>query len=107
MFLQRGLEHPRMAFQRGARIDIDRRANRLSDHAQRQVFGVQDAVAVIKMIHLKRLSVVSRWQVKRILDAFFRTFSQFDAAFWCSLGGSFKQSFGGGFLLGAIRRHWQ
>ena len=48
---QRRLEHPRVALQRGARIDVNRRADRLGNHAQRQVFGVHNAVAVVKMIH--------------------------------------------------------
>jgi hypothetical protein len=42
---------PGMAFQRGARIDIDRRTHRLGNSGQSYVFGVEDAVLQFKMIH--------------------------------------------------------
>jgi hypothetical protein len=40
-----------MTLDRGAGIDIERRADRLGDLRQADIFGVQHAVAIFKMIH--------------------------------------------------------
>jgi hypothetical protein len=44
-------EHPCVAFERGARIDVDRRADFLGDARERDFFGVELAVAEVEMVH--------------------------------------------------------
>ena len=51
--LERVGEHLRMAFERRARIDIDGGADFLGNARQGDVFGVENAVTISKMIHGK------------------------------------------------------
>src|SRR3546814_14964867 len=53
---QRLAEHPEMAFDRGGGIAIEGRAHRVRQFGERDVFGIENAVAVIEMVHLSLFS---------------------------------------------------
>ena len=95
---QRRLEHLRMALQRGARIDIDRRADLIRDPFKRHIFGVERAVAKLEMVH----ELLFWREIEGIVRAGFGFAAQFHAAFGRGLRFERQQRIGIGPLGRAI-----
>ena len=111
-------KHACVAGQRGARIDIDGRADFLGNAPQRNVFGVQYAVLELEMVHgrplpkpsglveqalLARLKSLRR-EIEGIVLALFGAGPQFDAAIGRGLGVEREQFVGRRLHFGTVGR---
>ena len=94
-----------VAFQRGARIDVDRRADLRRDPRQGHPFGVQLAVDQLEMVHV--WGVLFRGKVEFVALALLRPAQQFVLAVGARFGRGGQQLLGGRRVGGAIRRDRQ